>query len=126
MTMMVFCPQKGSKLRSALFPAVLLALAIGSRFTVAEVQLWETNEVIPTYVVGPPDPNPRFYSGRTYQGARATFYPYPVLDKLTDERQNKSYRLVYLENEYVQLAVMPELGGRIFIAKDKSNDYDFF
>jgi tetratricopeptide (TPR) repeat protein len=126
MTMTVCCFQKGSESRSTLLRAILVALTIGSQFAAAEVQLWETNEVIPTYVVGPPDPNPRFYSGRTYQGARATFYPYPVLDKLTDERQNKSYRLVYLENEYVQLAVMPELGGRIFIAKDKSNDYDFF
>lgn len=105
--MTVSCSQNGSKLRNTLPLAVLLALTIGSQFAAAEVQLWETNVVIPTYVVGPPDPDPRFYSGRTYQGARATFYPYPVLDKLTDERQNKSYRLVYLENEYVQLAVMP-------------------
>ncbi len=91
-----------------------------------DVKLWETNEVIPTYGVAPPDPNPRFYSGRTYQGARATFYPYAVMDRLTDERQDKTYKTVYIENDYLKLSVLPELGGRIFSAVDKSNDYDFF
>jgi len=92
----------------------------------SEVWLWETNEVIPTYRVAPADPNPRFYQGRTYQGARATFYPYPVMDKLTDIREDKTYKAVFLENEYVQLSVLPELGGRIFSAVDKGNHYDFF
>jgi hypothetical protein len=32
--------------------------------TAAEVRLWETNQSIPTYRVGPPDPNPRFFQGR--------------------------------------------------------------
>ena len=91
-----------------------------------EVKLWETNEVIPTYRAAPPDPNPRFYSGRTYQGARATFYPYPVQDRLTDEREERSYRVVYLENDQVRLSLLPEVGGRIFSAVDKSNQYDFF
>lgn len=91
-----------------------------------EVRLWTTNETIPTYVVGPPDPNPRFYTGRTYQGARAPFYPYPVMDKLTDERVDKQYTVVYLENDHVRVALLPELGGRIVSAVDKSNQYDFF
>jgi tetratricopeptide (TPR) repeat protein len=90
------------------------------------VRLWETNQVIPTYRVAPADPNPRFYQGRTYQGARATFYPYPVMDKLTDLREDKTYKAVFLENEYVQLSVLPELGGRIFSALDKGDNYDFF
>lgn len=105
----------------ALFLGLALAGLAGDT-----VSLWETNEVIPTYRVAPADPNPRFYSGRTYQGARATFYPYPVMDRLTDERVDRTYRLVYLENAYVRLAVLPELGGRIFSAIDKSNGYDFF
>jgi tetratricopeptide (TPR) repeat protein len=91
-----------------------------------EVRLWETNQVIPTYAVAPPDPIPRFYTGRTYQGARATFYPYPVSDRLTDLRTNQTYRAVFLENRYAQISVLPELGGRIFSAVDKSNNYDFF
>ena len=59
---------------------LFLGLAL-TGFAGDAVSLWETNEVIPTYRVAPADPNPRFYNGRTYQGARATFYPYPVMDR---------------------------------------------
>jgi tetratricopeptide (TPR) repeat protein len=90
------------------------------------VRAWETNAIIPTYLAAPPSAIPRFYSGRTYQGAKATFYPYPVQDKLTDIKTNQTYRLVYLENDYLQISVMPEIGGRIFSAVDKSNGYNFF
>ena len=91
-----------------------------------EVRLWETNQVIPTYQVGPPDPNPRFFQGRAYQGAKATTYPYPVRDTLTDVRENRNYQTVFLENQYIQFSVIPELGGRIFTALDKGNQHDFF
>ena len=106
--------------------AWLAAAGAGLVAAPAEVNLWETNLVIPTYRAAPPDPNPRFYQGRTYQGARATFYPYPVSDRLTGAREDQTYRAVFLENQYIQLSVLPELGGRILSAVDKSNQYDFF
>ena len=90
------------------------------------MRLWETNQVLPTYRVGPPDPNPRFFQGRTYQGAKATMYPYPIRDDLTDVREDRSYPTVFLENQYIQFSVIPELGGRIFSALDKGNQQDFF
>jgi antitoxin component YwqK of YwqJK toxin-antitoxin module/tetratricopeptide (TPR) repeat protein len=92
----------------------------------AEVRLWETNQTIPTYQVGPPDPNPRFFQGRAYQGAKATTYPYPIRDDLKDVRENRDYKTVFLENQYIQFSVIPELGGRIFNAVDKGNQHDFF
>ncbi len=94
--------------------------------TAAEVRLWETNQSIPTYRVGPPDPNPRFFQGRAYQGAKAMAYPYPIRDELLETREDRSYKTVYLENEYIQFSVIPELGGRIFSALDKGNQHDFF
>jgi tetratricopeptide (TPR) repeat protein len=33
--------------------------------------------------------------------------------------------MVYLENEFVKLGILPELGGRLFSAVDKTNNYDF-
>ncbi len=92
----------------------------------APVRLWETNLVIPTYLAAPPSPVPRFYEGRTYQGAKATFYPYPVQDVLTDVKSNVTYKALFLENDYLQICVLPELGGRIFSAVDKTDGYDFF
>lgn len=104
----------------------LLALSFDYFAASSPVRLTETNLVIPTYLAAPPSPVPRFYDGRTYQGAKATFYPYPVQDVLTDIKTNKSYKALYLENDYVQICVIPELGGRIWSAMDKVNGYDFF
>ena len=89
------------------------------------VRIWEESLVVPTYLIEAPDPNPVFYFGRAYQGAQGPVYPYPFLDRLTDRKVDKSYRAVYLENEFLKICVLPELGGRIFSAVDKTNGYDF-
>ena len=111
--------------------AILLLLTLLTSFVIpptladSAVKIWDEPLVIPTYEVGKPDPNPRFYTGRTYQGAQGRVYPYPMLDVLTDSRKDKTYQAVYLENEYVKICVLPEIGGRVFSALDKTNDYDF-
>ncbi len=90
-----------------------------------QVKAWETAIVLPTYEVGPAEPDPIFYSGRAYQGAKGPIYPYALLDRLTDAKRDRSYRILYLENKYVRIGVLPEIGGRIFEAVDKTNGYDF-
>ena len=90
------------------------------------VKIWEESLKIPTYRVEKPDPNPLFYTSRAYQGAQGHVYPYPMLDKLTDIREDIAYKAVFLENKYVQIMVLPELGGRIFSAVDRTNNYNFF
>ncbi|KPK77534.1 MAG: hypothetical protein AMS25_16820, partial [Gemmatimonas sp. SM23_52] len=91
----------------------------------SSVRVYEAELTIPTYEVGAPDANPRFYAGRAYQGAQGRVYPYPMLDQLTDARREKTYRALYLENEYIRICVLPEIGGRVFEAVDKTNGYDF-
>ncbi|TVY02176.1 DUF5107 domain-containing protein [Cohnella terricola] len=80
---------------------------------------------IPTYGIGEPDRNPMFLEKRVYQGSTGKVYPHPVVDKIMDDKQNQTYRVVVLENEYLRVEIMPELGGRIYRALDKTNDYDF-
>jgi tetratricopeptide (TPR) repeat protein len=89
------------------------------------VSIYEAEENIPTYIAGPPDPNPMFFFGRQSQGAEGRIYPYPLYDNLTNIKSNKSYHVVYLENEYVKISILPEIGGRLFSALDKTNNYDF-
>jgi tetratricopeptide (TPR) repeat protein len=105
----------------------LVALVSASRLAAADssVKAWEEQVVIPTYLTGPPDPNPQFYFGGASQGAQQRVYPYPLYDNLTTERINKSYRMVYLENEYIRIGILPDLGGKIFEAIDKTNGYNF-
>ena len=89
------------------------------------VKVWEEEVEIPTYSIGEPDKNPMFLEKRVYQGSSGKVYPLPVIDKIYDEKVNKKYKMIYLENKYLKISILPELGGRIQRAYDKTNDYDF-
>ncbi len=88
-------------------------------------RVWQEPVTIPTYGVGSPDPNPMFLDKRVYQGSSGTVYPFPVVDRIEDEKHDKEWQAVFLENEYLKVMVLPELGGRIQMALDKTNDYHF-
>ncbi len=90
------------------------------------VQCWERRVVIPTYPVQDADPNPMFLEKRVYQGSSGKVYPNPFIDSVALEKVDKSYRVITLENEYIQLMILPEIGGRIFAGLDKTNQYNFF
>ncbi len=91
----------------------------------AAVTVSEQQIVIPTYLAGAPEPNPIFHLGRESQGAQGRVYPYPLYDILTHQKVDKSYTIVYLENEYVRIGILPEIGGRLFEGVDKTNNYNF-
>ena len=74
---------------------------------------------IPTYEVGQPEKNPMFLEKRVYQGSSGVVYPYPVIETLSDEKVDKEYQAIWLENEYIKVMVLPELGGRVQMAYDK-------
>ena len=89
------------------------------------VKIWEDSLLMPTYLVDPQSTNPRFYDGRSYQGAQGRIYPYPVNESLSDIRVNRQHNMVYLENEFIKINISTEIGGRLWGALDKSNQYDF-
>ena len=61
----------------------------------------------------------------TPRDAQGIVYPYPLYDSLTHKKADKAYKIVYLENQYIKIGVLPELGGRLFEGVDKTNNYDF-
>ena len=89
------------------------------------VRIWAEEVVIPTYLVGEPNRNPMFLEKRVYQGSSGRVYPYPVIDKICDEQAQEQHRVVFLENRYLKLMVMPSFGGRIQYAYDKTNGCPF-
>jgi tetratricopeptide (TPR) repeat protein len=89
------------------------------------VRVWEEKTIIPTYEIGEPEKNPMFIEKRVYQGSTGKVYPYPTIEKVSDIKVYKEYNAVYLENQYIKVMILPELGGRIQRAYDKTNDYDF-
>ncbi len=83
------------------------------------VKAWRDIVTIPTYEVGKPEKNPMFLEKRVYQGSSGVVYPYPVIETMNDVKVDKTYQAIWLENEYIKVMVLPELGGRVQMAYDK-------
>ena len=90
-----------------------------------QAEVWTETVMIPTYGIGQPDRNPMFLEKRVYQGSSGMVYPLPVVDRILDEKKDQPYQVVWLENDYIRVMVLPQLGGRIQRAYDKTNGYDF-
>ena len=93
---------------------------------VSEVKVYEGKETIPTYKKGADETSPIFYTGRGVQGAAGHIYPYPAQTNLGDKLTMESYDMVYLENEYLKVTILPAFGGRLFSAIDKTNGHELF
>lgn len=89
------------------------------------VSVWEEQVIIPTYGVGKPDKNPMFFEKRVYQGSSGVVYPNPVIEKIADEKEDKEYTGLFLENKYLRVMILPQLGGRIQTAFDKVKQRHF-
>ncbi len=66
-----------------------------------------------------------FLEKRVYQGSSGKVYPLPFTDRIASTKTDRAWTAVWLENEFLQVMILPEIGGRIHIARDKTNGYDF-
>ena len=89
------------------------------------VKAWNEKVVIPTYEIGEPEKNPIFLEKRVYQGSSGSVYPHPVIEKISDKKVDKEWNAIYLENRYLKIMILPELGGRIQMASDKTKQRHF-
>ncbi|MCX9061473.1 DUF5107 domain-containing protein [Citrobacter portucalensis] len=78
-----------------------------------------------TWTTDKEDPNPMFLEKRVYQGSSGAVYPYGVIDTLTGKCEEKEYQAIWLENDFIKVMLLPELGGRIHRAYDKVMQRDF-
>ncbi|HUE42123.1 MAG TPA: DUF5107 domain-containing protein [Candidatus Sulfotelmatobacter sp.] len=90
------------------------------------VKAWSEPFTIPTYLPMAPDKNPMFLEKRIYQGSSGAVYPLPFFDRVATEPVPHAWQALHIENEFVRVMVLPEIGGRIHIGLDKTNNYDFF
>ena len=107
---------------------LLMLLALFSFFVSnakAQVKMSEEEWVIPTYLVAPSEKNPIFFNNESHQGAARHIYPYAMNDTYLNQRVEKAYKSLILENEFIKLCVTPEIGGKLYYATDKTNDYNF-
>ena len=90
-----------------------------------EVKAWQEKIIIPTYEVGKPEKYPIFLEKRVYQGSSGAVYPHPVIEKISDEKTDKEWEAVFIENDYLKIMVLPALGGRVQMAYDKIRQRHF-
>ncbi len=92
---------------------------------IPQVTISEQDWVIPTYLAAPAEKNPIFFNNEAHQGAARHVYPYAMNDTYLNEKTDKTYKALVLENEYIKLCVTPEIGGKLYYATDKTNGYNF-
>jgi tetratricopeptide (TPR) repeat protein len=90
------------------------------------VHVRQTTVLLPTYDPLPPDKHPMFLEKRVYQGSSGKVYPLPFYNRIAAERTEREWKTVYLENDFIEVMILPEIGGRIHVGRDKINGYDFF
>ena len=100
---------------------VLIVVCVLPSAAQERVRSWEEEVVIPTYQPYPDDVNPKFLE---LEGS--VIYPYTMQDNLSAKRSNQTYRGVFLENEYLKVMALPEIGGRIQTVYDKIRGEQMF
>ncbi len=98
------------KLLSVLFICISFSGMAQQNTVVREYQ-----KQFPTYPYSDPNPIPSF----------TKIYPYFRYDGFTDKVEQKEWKVVELENEYIKVMILPEVGGKIWSAIEKSTGQSF-
>ncbi|MDB5249235.1 MAG: repeat-containing protein [Segetibacter sp.] len=81
----------------------------------------ETSESIKTYPFSDPNPIPVLGINKKV----APFYPYFTFDGYTDRSVKQDWKIVKLENPYITVSVLPEVGGKVMGAIEKATNNEF-
>ena len=77
------------------------------------VRVWTDRITLPTHAVRS-DPIPRFQATDDRK-----FYPYSAQRDVADRPSPRVWTVICLENKYLRVEILPELGGRVFRMYDK-------
>ncbi len=81
----------------------------------------EAYQTIKTYPFSDPNPLPAMAISKTV----SSYYPYFMIDGYTNKADNKDWKVVELENDYISVTVLPEVGGKVWGAIEKSTGREF-
>jgi Tfp pilus assembly protein PilF len=92
-----------------------LALLLNTAKAQQTVSVKEYQKEFTTYPFSDPDPVPNF----------SAIYPYFRFDGFTDQPIQKKWKVIEIENDYIQIMILPEIGGKIWAAIDKKTNKPF-
>lgn len=84
----------------------------------------ERSEVIKTYPFSDPDPVPIFTRSGLWGGG-GRLYPYYFFEKFSHTAEDRRWKVVRLENPYIAVTVLPQVGGKVWGAVEKSTGKEF-
>lgn len=84
----------------------------------------ETRETITTYAFAEPDPVPILTRSGLW-GRGTQLYPYTFIDQFSREGKPQEWKVVHLDNPYISVTVLPEVGGKVWGAMEKSTGHEF-
>ena len=90
------------------------------------VAAWSAPVVLPTYLPEPPTATPPTWTGASTKAHPAGSTRCPSTTGSASTRTDRSWTGLHLENAYLRLLILPELGGRIQLAVDKRTGYPLF
>jgi tetratricopeptide (TPR) repeat protein len=102
--------------------AVLLALlpiTSSCSLRAHRATITEEERIIKTYPFSDPDPVP------IMARRNAGIYPYFRFDGFSREGRDQEWKVVRLENDFIKVYILPEAGGKIWGAVEKSTGRDF-
>ncbi len=102
-----------------------ISITVRKGFEMSKVNVEVKKLILPTYKVHKPEKNPFFLEKRVFQGSSGKTYPLPFYNRVSEEKVEQEWEAICIENDYIEVVILPEIGGRIFSARDKSNGYDF-
>jgi len=102
-------------MKSVLLPLILFLFISNTIQAQQKAKIQNTVQAITTYPFSDPDPIPR--PGR--------IYPYFRFDGYTNDSRKQNWKMVELENDYIRLAITPEIGGKIWSAYERSKEFPF-
>lgn len=102
--------------------AVLLLLWIVGAIpanSFGQANIAEEHQVIKTYPFGDPNPVPIMASNNPH------IYPYFTYDEYSQSGADEEWKVIRMENEFIEVYILPEVGGKVWGAVEKSTGKEF-
>ena len=100
---------------------ILCGSVFGDVVSGQNISITEEFKTIKTYPYSDPNPIPSL----ALNSQVSVFYPYFIFDGYTDKGMLKEWKVVTLENDYITVTVLPEVGGKVMGAIEKSTGEEF-
>ncbi len=102
--------------KSCLFLIITLPLIASAQ----QAKITEEEQALTTYPYSDPNPVPAFTKPK-----KAKIYPYNLFEGYSTKSVAQKWKVVKLENDYIEVYVLPQIGGKVWGAIEKSTGNEF-